>query len=636
MCVDCGTDLRNKQSSTDSAKHDLGSHLKAEYSDPSVDSAPFREVEFAHGRPVLVSHGTSRILRNSIPLGIHAKTTFDYISTGSAAYPDRICIAERAGSGWRSLTYAAMESEVDQLAQALIDNGITRGCVVATLSPNSIAQAVLQLAVSSIGAIFAPISPGYGRERKSYDLLREVLGLLKPALLYVSDDTFGEGLKKAGFPPQSTVIGEDGLRGLRRPVAQADLRAARALVVSDDTAKIMLTSGSTGLPKGVRNTHRMIASNQAGIAAMWPFLQKRPPVTCCWLPWNHTMGGNFSFYMMLANGGSFFIDDGRPTPDGIQRTVDNLTSVRPTMHFNVPRGIDTLLPYLECGHAGKAFFDRLDVICFSGAAMPASMWERIKSSAVRATGSRVHVVTSWGTTETAPAITLTCGDAPDSSFVGLPLPGVAVKLAVVGDLLEGRVQGPNVMPGYVDNEIATAGAFDEDGFYATGDAIRMVNRGDQLLGVAYGGRVAENFKLSTGSWVHVGSLRVKVLTATSPLLQDCVLAGEGQDELGVLAFLNFAAVRDVLPDLPDDPGEVARDPRLHQLIIDRLSAFNSDNRAATHAIRRVCLEVSPLNLEAGETTDKGYVNQKGVLRRRKASVDALFAAKHESIVILVN
>ncbi|MCX7306574.1 MAG: AMP-binding protein, partial [Afipia sp.] len=305
------------------------------------------------------------------------------------------------------------------------------------------------------------------------------------------------------------------------------------------------------------------------------------------------------------------------------------------IHFNVPRGIDTLLPCLERGNAGEAFFDRLDVICFSGAAMPAALWQRINSAAVRATGRRVHIVTSWGTTETAPAITLTCGDAPDSSFVGIPLPGVEVKLATAADLLEGRVRGPNVMPGYVDNEIATKAAFDEGGFYATGDALRVISEDDRVLGVAYGGRVVENFKLSTGTWVHVGSLRVEVLTATSPLLQDCVVAGDGKDELGILAFLNLAGVRQAIPGLSDEPNEAARDPRLHALIVDRLVALNSDNRVATRAIRRVCIETKPLDLEAGETTDKGYINQKIVLRQRSASVGALFAMKRESVAVLV-
>ena len=597
-------------------------------------SAPFRPLKIAKPRLEVFRKDSAIYIRNAMRCSDDMPRLFDWVTSGAARHPGRPCFSERRGRDWHVLSYGEFARQVDLLGQGLLDRGIEKGDVIASISPNSVAIAVLQMAAISVGAIFAPISPSYAQGRENYDLLRGIFAMLKPKLLYVEASApYATALAVLDLGADRLIAGEDALRGTFSSTAGSSLAERRSRVTVDDTAKILLTSGSTGRPKGVVNTHRMIAFNQIGTSAMWSFLREKPPIQVCWLPWHHTMAGNYTFFASLANGGTFYIDDGRPTPEGIARSIENLTEIRPTLHCNVPRVLDMLLPFLEQEAIGKAFFEGLDAICFSGAALPSATWARLNAAAVRATGRRVHIITSWGTTETGPIISLSASGKSEAAVVGVPAPGVTVKLAPVGDLLEGRIGGQNVTPGYLDEPQLTQTAFDEEKYYKTGDAFRLMNENGQVPELAYAGRISENFKLTTGTWVRVGELRIKVLTATAPLFQDCVIAGDGRDELGILAFMNLTGVKQVFPEMPSDLKAAAAHTGLRDLVRQKLAAFNQQNPGSSNAIRRVVLETEPLRVEAGEIADKGYVNQRAVLTRRRASVEALFNGAAHAIEI---
>jgi feruloyl-CoA synthase len=556
----------------------------------------------------------------------------EWLDAGAASHPDRVFLAERdaaSPSGWSSLTYAGAARKVDRLAGGLVRNGIGKGTRVAALARNSVALGILQLAALSIGAIFVPVSPAYAQGRRDYELLRSIFALIEPQAVYVGNaDELAPAL--ALTPPSALrIVADKGLAALESEIEPDRLYDLRAAVTSSDPAKILLTSGSTGAPKGVINTHGMIGINQGAFAAMWPYLRARPPVMTCWLPWSHTMGGNFSFFTTLANGGSLYIDDGAPTTDGIARTVRNITEVQPTLYANVPRGFDALLPHLEDSAVAAALFQRLDALVFSGAPLPRAIWTKLKALSLRVTGRPIDILTSWGTTETAPALTATIGETDDSASIGLPMPGVTVKLVPDGDLFEARVKGPNVMPGYFRAAELSREAFDDDGFYRTGDALRFVNDADAPPSLFFNGRIAENFKLTTGTWVHVGQLRVAILSALAPLLQDCVLAGEGQDEIGLIAFPNIAGLRAIIPDVADNLADAVIDHRVIAAVNARIAAYNERNPSSSHAVRQVYLDPRPLSVERGEITDKGYVNQRAVLRNRADAIEAMFPRRDQ-------
>lgn len=552
----------------------------------------------------------------------------DWLDAAAASHPNRLFLAERASaspsSPWSGLTYARAARKVALLASGLIERGIGKGDRVAAIGRNSVAMGILQLATISIGAIFVPISPAYAQGRRDYDLLQSIFALIEPQIVYIGDAT-GFAAALPIVPKSARLIIEDkGLASIEAETAVTQLQAMRAAVKNSDPAKILLTSGSTGAPKGVINTHGMIGTNQGAFAAMWRYLRKRPPVMICWLPWSHTMGGNFSFFTTLANGGSLYIDDGAPTASGIERTAHNIADVQPTLYANVPRGFDALLPHLEDPGVADAFFEKLDALVFSGAPLPRAIWEKLKALSTRATGRPIHILTSWGTTETAPALTATIGETDDSSSIGLPMPGVTVKLVPDGDLFEARVKGPNVMPGYFRSATLTRQAFDEEGFYRTGDALRFVDDASGPPSLFFNGRIAENFKLTSGTWVHVGKLRVAVLNALAPLLQDCVPVGEGQDSVGLIAFPNIAGLRSIIPDVAENADEAVRDTRVIDAINTRLAAYNELNPSSSNAVRHIHLDPAPLSAERGEITDKGYVNQRAVIRGRAPIIEAMF------------
>lgn len=415
------------------------------------------------------------------------------------------------------------------------------------------------------------------------------------------------------------------------------LEVAVAGITPDSIAKILFTSGSTGMPKGVINTHRMLTSNQQAIVQVWPFLQDRPLVLVDWLPWNHTFGGNHNFNMVLRNAGSLYIDAGKPVPALVGETVRNLSEVSPTVYFNVPAGYAALLPHLEKDEAlARSFFANLRLIFYAAAALPQDLWTRLEALAVRTTGERIPLTASWGGTETAPLAT-SCHFLIDrAGVIGVPVPGVELKLVPIENKIEVRVRGPNVMPGYFKRPHLTAQVFDEEGFYRPGDAVRFEDPDDASKGIVFDGRLAEEFKLTTGIWVHVGMLRVGVVGACSPVLQDAVITGADREYVGALAWLNVGGCQALLgTDATASPAELARHPTIRAHVASAVACWNDEHASSSTRIRRMMLLADAPSIDLNEITDKGYINQRRALDCRKADVERLYRATPDPDVMVI-
>jgi feruloyl-CoA synthase len=399
-------------------------------------------------------------------------------------------------------------------------------------------------------------------------------------------------------------------------------------------AKFLFTSGSTGMPKGVINTHGMLTANQQQIAQIWPFLAEQPPVLVDWLPWNHTFGGNHNFNIVLRHAGTFYIDAGKPMPALVGETVRNLSEISPTVYFNVPAGYAALLPRLERDSAfANNFFAKVRFIFYAGAALPQDLWTRLEAAAIRAIGARIPLISSWGTTETAPLATACHSLTDRSGMIGVPAPGVEVKLVPGDGKLEVRVRGPNVTPGYWKRTDLTAAAFDEEGFYRPGDAVRFADADDVAKGLMFDGRLAEDFKLATGTWVHVGRLRVGLIAAASPALQDAIVVGENLPFIGLLAWLNPAGCQRLVGR--DDAGlaELARHPVIRDYVRRAMAQWNEAHPGSSERIARVLLLPDQPSIDANEITDKGYVNQRAATACRAHEVALLYAEMPEPEVI---
>jgi len=558
--------------------------------------------------------------------------------------PDRVFLAERTEEGaWRRLSYSGAAAAGGSVAQALLDRGLSAEIPVAILSDNGIDQALLQLAAMQVGIPVVPVSPAYSLLTSDFARLKYIVELTRPGVIYASEgERFAKALAALGSvsaevvvsrrPPEgATLFSELTSTSPGPAVAQAECQ-----VGPDTVAKILFTSGSTGIPKGVINTQRMLCSNQQAIRQLWPFLSERPPVVVDWLPWNHTFGGNHNFNLVLANGGTLYIDHGKPTPELIERTASNLREISPTLCFNVPRGFDLLMPFLETDAAlRQSFFRDLDFIFYAGAALPQHLWERLEQLSVKARGSKVTLLSAWGSTETAPMATTVHFPIDRAGVIGLPAPGCELKLVPTGNKLEMRVKGPNVTPGYFKRPDLSRESFDEEGFFRTGDAGRLADPEDPSRGIVFDGRTAEDFKLMSGTWVHVGLLRVAVIAAGAPAIQDAVITGHGKEEIGLLVFPSLAGCRSLCPDLgPAAPlAELLLQPEVRERLVRGLSAHNAQQPANSTRIARVLLMTEPPSIDANEITDKGYINQQAVLACRGAMVERLYSAADQPDVI---
>ena len=562
--------------------------------------------------------------------------------------PDRTFLAERDAAGeWRRVTYGAALFAVERLASSLLARGLDSHRPVAILSDNGIDHGLLQLAALHVGVPAVPISPAYSLLAEDHAQLRYILELVRPGLVYAADGVrFARALRTA-----ATVGGVELVTGTNPPDDLAatpfdallatevapELEARFTAVGPDTIAKILFTSGSTGKPKGVLNTQRMLCSNQQALAQAWPFLEEGPPVIVDWLPWSHTFGGNHNFNLVLRNGGTLYIDSGKPAPGLIETTVRNLREVPSTLHFNVPRGFEALIPFLERDAAlRETFFRDLDGMFYAAAALPQHLWEKLERLSVEATGRRVVMLSAWGSTETAPSATQIHFLIERAGVIGLPGAGTEIKLAPVDDKLELRVKGPNVTPGYWQRPELTEGMFDEEGFLKTGDAGKLADPEDPSRGIVFDGRLAENFKLTSGTWVHVGELRLAVIAAGAPVVQDVVVTGHDRQEVGLLVFPNPAGCRSLCSDAVENAplAELIRRPEVRDRLAAGLAAHNAAHHASSRRIARALLLAEPPSIQAGEVTDKGYVNQRAVLGCRAARVEQLYADIPDPEVVL--
>jgi|CXWL01.1.fsa_nt_gi feruloyl-CoA synthase len=541
------------------------------------------------------------VLRSPQPLRPYARAVGDWLVQWHEQAPDRTFLAERKGEGWRRISYRDALSDARRIGQALLNLGLGPDKPVAIVSDNSVDHALLALGAMHAGVPVAPISPAYSLMSKDFAKLKQIFALLKPGLVFASDpEKFAPSLAAVGAT--STPVTK-----LLETNPGSTLEVAFSRITPDTVAKILFTSGSTGTPKGVINTHRMLCSNQQSWAQLWPFVEERPQVLVDWLPWNHTFGGNACFNMILRNGGTLYIDGGKPAPGLFEATARNLREISPTMYFNVPRGFDLLMPMLEQDAALRAnFFRDLDMVFYAGAALPQNLWERLEKLALDEKGGNLAMLSAWGSTETAPMASCVHYPIERAGVVGNPAPGCELKLVPSGGKHEIRVKGPNVTPGYYRRDDLTREAFDEEGFYRIGDAMKFADPAAPEKGLVFDGRVAEDFKLSTGTWVHVGAVRVKLIAACDPLLQDAVITGHDRDEMGALVFLSPAAKG------ADVRGRLAQALRI----------LAREGGSSTHPERLLVMEEPP-QIDAGEITDKGYINQRAVLERRAALVARL-------------
>ncbi len=578
----------------------------------------------------------SLLLRRRGELAPYHRTMIDALEHWAERAPERTFLARRDVTGeWVRLSYAQCLASVRGVAAALVGHRFDAERPIVILSGNGIEHALLGLAAMYAGVPYAPVSPPYALLAGDLGRLRYVLELLTPGLVAAfGSPRFATALVLARKFGAETVsdVSELVAGGATRwcelfEMADAALASARAGTGPDSIAKFMLTSGSTGQPKAVITTQRMLCSNQAMILEGLPLLADEPPVMLDWLPWHHTFGGSHNFGLALTNGGTLHIDDGIPTPAGIAETVRNLREISPTIYFNVPRGFEMLLPHLETDRAlATRFFSRLRTLFYGGAALSQPTWEALDRISEAVTGVPMPVIAGYGSTETAPGLTYTTPELSRAGTLGLPATGTLVKLVPVAGKLEMRASGPNVTPGYWRQPALTAAAFDEEGYLRLGDAVKLTRSDDPSRGISFDGRLKEDFKLSTGTWVSVGPLRAALITALAPFAQDVVIAGHDRESLGALLVLDLTACRTFMSLDPDATlAEAATHLELRAALAQRLSLFAVAHPQSSMRIARALVLVDPPSLAEGEITDKGSLNQQALLSRRSDLVELLYA-----------
>jgi feruloyl-CoA synthase len=614
--------------------------------------APLRAVRLGLPDAVLDRRADgSIVVRTSQAIGGYHATLSEPLVYWAKTAPDRVFLAQRDARDpvkdeWRKLTYAQVLDRVERIGAALLRRGLSSDKPIVIISGNGIEHALLALAAMHVGIPYAPVSPAYSLMSSDFGKLRMIVALLTPGMVFAADgNAFGKAIESCVPDNCELVVAENPPAG-RKATLFADLigdddarsvATAQAAITPDTIAKFLFTSGSTGMPKAVINTQRMLCSNQAMLASGFPFVKDEPPVVVDWLPWSHTFGSNHNFNLVLTNGGSFYIDDGNPTPPGVPKTARNLRDIAPTIYFNVPKGFEALVPHFRADDVlRKNFFSRLKVLFYAGAGLNQTTWDELTELAVATTGERIAFVSSLGSTETAPAaLACTWGfDRPGN--IGLPFPGVELKLVPNSGKLEARLRGPHITPGYWRQQQHTDAAFDAEGFYKIGDALKFANPDDPGEGLLFDGRIAEDFKLSTGTWVSVGPLRGRFIDHCAPFVRDVVFAGADRDDLTALVFPDIEACRKLagLPPVASAEAVIESHPvrATFAALLGRLAA---DSQGSSTRVMRAILMAEPPSLDKGEMTDKGSINQRAVLASRAALAEQLYAEPLPATVITI-
>src|SRR5580704_15832041 len=600
---------------------------------------PLRPVKLGPPDVVVERRGDGAIiLRSPHRLPPHPQKLTERLVHWAKTAPDRVFLAQRDEMGdWRTLSYAQTLAAVRAVAAALLGRDLSPDRPIAILSGNDIEHALIGLAAMHVGIPYAPISVPYSLLSADFGKLKAIMATLSPGLVFAANGApFARAIAAAvprgvevvvtANPPADRMTTPFADLLQTEPTAEVD--AAHARVTPDSIAKFLFTSGSTGQSKGVVNTQRMLCANQAMIRAGLAFLADEPPVILDWLPWNHTFGSNHNFGLVLANGGSLYIDEGKPLPGAIAATVRNLRDIAPTIYFNVPKGFEMLLPFLEAERdLREKFFSRLKVMFYAGASLPQHVLDGIAELAAKTTGERIAFISSLGSTETSPAALACCWQSERAGNIGLPLPGVELKLVPRDGKLEARLRGANITPGYWRAPALTADAFDDEGFYKIGDALKFADPADPAKGLLFDGRLAEDFKLATGTWVSVGPLRASFIAHCAPLVRDVVLAGADRDEVTALVFPDLDACRKIASGLAPDVSarSLLADARVTAAFSRLLDSFAAASSGASGRVTRAILLAEPPSLDIGEMTDKGSINQRAVLANRAGLVEELYA-----------
>lgn len=563
------------------------------------------------------------------------------------AAPDRIFLGERSGEGWREVRFGETLEMVRSIAGWLVEHGHTQGAgerrPILILSGNGIDHALLTLAAHYVGIPTVPVAEQYSLIPGAHDRLRYIAGKVRPGLVFADDAArYGDALAMDIFTDvpkiasstdgaQVSVIAFD---DLLKGSAGEEVDRLHAAVGPDTLAKILFTSGSTSQPKGVITTQRMMCVNQAQIHTVLEFLRERPPKILDWLPWNHVFGSNHNFNMMLANGGSLYVDDGKPTDQLFPRTLENMKMQSGTICFNVPVGFARQLAALRADdELRKRFFADLDMLFYAGAALPREIWDGLEELAVAETGEKPFMISSWGMTETAPGALIIHEQSAHAGIIGVPLPEVEVKLIPDEDKrCELRVRGPSITPGYYEDEKRTRESFDADGFFMTGDAVHFLDPDDETSSLVFDGRISEDFKLMSGTWVRAQRIRAQALTALNGLAADVVIAGQGHDEIGILVFPIPSRLEEAAEG---HDGGAATAPAMVDQARAALAELAESATGSSTKIARAMIMAEPASLPDQEITAKGNLNTAKVLARRAALVERMYGGGDDPAVIRV-
>lgn len=603
----------------------------------------YRRVEVGGALDVVVQVSDDGVIRMNAAEALEppAARITDRLEFFAARDPGRTLVAKRGADGrWVRISYAEMVEQARRVGQALLDRGLNAERPLVILSGNDLEHFVLAMAAQWIGVPFAPVSPAYSTISQDFAKLKVILQTLTPGLVFAADGVLYERAIEACVPASTEVLVTHNSEALAhregvvtsfstllQTVPKDDEARAHALVGPDTIAKFLFTSGSTKAPKGVINTQRMLCTSQQQILQCFRFMRAEPPVLVDWLPWNHTFGGNHNIGIVVYNGGTLYIDDGKPTATGIAETLRNLREIAPTIYFNVPKGFEEIVRAMRDDHVLRDnLFSRVNAFMFAGAGLSQAVWDELDAHGVAATGQRVCIFTGLGMTEASPSCTFALGADVRSGHIGLPIPGVSAKLVPVDGKLEARFRGPNVMPGYWRAPDESARAFDDEGYYRTGDAVLPIDPEDLGKGLRFDGRIAEDFKLATGTFVNVGPLRARVILAGDPLVLDVVVTGINRDVIGLLVFPRIEDIRRMFDLGPQEPvPQMLADARVRAFFQRLLNRLHDEGTGTASRPQTMIVMAEPPSIDRNEITDKGSINQRAVLVHRADLVDRLYA-----------